>query len=57
MANLAWVVYHWNTFESYRILNFDIPKHYYLALQPLFAGSLFHSFLNLGKEDEGPGKL
>lgn len=57
LGNLVWVVYHWNTYESYRFLNFDIPKHYYLPLQALFAGSFFHSYLNVGKEDEGPGKL
>lgn len=51
ISNIIWVLYHWNTYDHYPFIGFDIPKYYYLPLQGLFAWVFITSYLQARKAD------
>lgn len=54
VANIVWIIRHWESQESYSFIGFMISKYYYFPLQFLFAWAFYKGLAKtFKKEDRG----
>ena len=55
--NIGWVIYYWNTYDTFSFVTFEIPKTLYLIIQILVLASFAKSLNDLYKEDKDENKI
>ncbi|MFD2034419.1 hypothetical protein ACFSKL_06430 [Belliella marina] len=55
--NIGWVIYHWNTYNTFTFVSFEIPKHIYILLQIAILASFVKSLNDLYKIDKDKNKI
>lgn len=55
--NIGWVIYFWNTYDTFSFVTFEIHKTIYLLIQILVLASFTKSLNDLYKEEKDKNKV
>ena len=52
IANIIWVIYHWNTYDKHVFITFDVSKYVYLPMLMLFTWAFIDKYRKIVKAEK-----